>query len=397
MGRVGEFTTLGKVSKSITSGSRGWARYYAEDGALFLRMTNLPREGVRMRMGDLAFVRLPSGLAEAERTRVQRGDVLISITAELGKIGLVDNGPMDAFVNQHIACVRPDPSRVDSTYLAYYLASPDARKRFQRLNDAGAKAGLNLKAVGSFRIALLPLDEQRRIADILATWDAAIEKAERLITLKRVKILGIVKAAAISREGARTVRIGDICEISKGSGLPKKDLSPTGSRPCILYGELHTTYREVASQVLSRTDVTKAVQSKTGDVLIPSSSETREDLANATALPQDGVLLGGDINILRPKVQGEYDAEYLAYHLTHAKRKEIASLAQGNSVVHLYGRDIARIEVALPDVSTQSHIARALRMRQHEVELLVRLGALYRRQKAGLMQILLGASDRNTP
>lgn len=227
MSRVGEFTTLGKVSTSITSGSRGWARYYAVDGALFLRMTNLPREGVRMRMGDLAYVRLPSGLAEAERTRVQRDDVLISITAELGKIGLVDNGPVDAFVNQHLACIRPDPRMADSRYLAYYLASPDPRKRFQRLNDAGAKAGLNLKTLDNFRIALPPLDEQRRIARILATWDTAIEKTERLIRAKLAQRVWMSKSlvdgdsARGCEGGCRRVRFGDVARVGGTQVDPK--------------------------------------------------------------------------------------------------------------------------------------------------------------------------------
>lgn len=384
---------LGEIAKIVSGGTPSRANPTFWGGDIPWIKTAEIRNGV-IGAHDIDEYITESGLGQSSARIVPAGTILMAMYGQGGTRGRVSVLSLDAAINQACAAVLLRDG-VDRDYVFQTLRFH--YERIRRMSNAGSQDNLSADILRSITIPLPPLDEQRRIAQSLATWDSAIEATERLIRLKRSEILGVVKAAAISREGARTVRIGNICDISKGSGLSKKDLSPTGSRPCILYGELHTTYREVAGQVLSRTYVTKAVHSKSGDVLIPSSSETREDLANATALSQDGVLLGGDINILRPKAQGEYDAEYLAYHLTHAKRKAIASLAQGNSVVHLYGRDIARIEVTLPDAKTQSDIAHTLRIRQREIELLARLVFQYRRQKAGLMQVLLGTPDRNTP
>jgi type I restriction enzyme S subunit len=209
-----------------------------------------------------------------------------------------------------------------------------------------------------------------------------------------VEIIGIVWTAAAQSDGTH-IRLGDVCTISRGKGLSKGDMRADGARPCILYGELHTRYGEVTTEVHSRTNALTTTCSQRGDVLVPSSSETHEDLANATALNEGGVLLGGDINILRPQRPGEYSAEYLAYYLRHIKRRDIARLAQGNAIVHLYGRELARLDISLPDVERQFHVAAVLRLREREITLLRQLATAYGRQKAGLMQVLLGASDRN--
>ena len=129
-------------------------------------------------------------------------------------------------------------------------------------------------------------------------------------------------------------------------------------------------------------------------MLIPSSSETSEDLANATALNQDDVLLGGDINILRPKRPGAYYSEYFAYYLTHARRKEIALLAQGNAVVHLYGRDIAGLRVTLPDIARQRRVATALAYGRRDAAALEGVRDRYLTQRRGVAQALFG---RTTP
>ncbi|MDP2181719.1 MAG: restriction endonuclease subunit S [Actinomycetota bacterium] len=326
------------------------------------------------------------------RTELRVGDFLVSRSNTRGKVGLVA-----LWRDQVAACSYPDlmmrfrvdASRVDLDYLEAYLRSPMARHHLQRAaaGTSGSMVKINRRAVETLEVPLPSLAEQHRIANILSTWDMAIEKTERLIKAKRTGIVGLARATA-GDGGGLQVRLGEICTISKGVGLSKDALDPAGTHACILYGELHTVYGEVVTEIRSRTNLLEGTRSERGDVLIPSSSETAEDLANATALLQDGVLLGGDINILRPKNPCEYDAEYLAYTLTHVNRKDIVRLAQGHSVVHLYGRDISRVEVSLPDIERQAEVARALRVGQQEVELLRQLVSEYKRQRDALMQTL---------
>ena len=162
-------TTLGKLSCLITSGSRGWADYYSETGALFLRMTNLPKEGIKLLLHDNKYVSLPSISSEGKRTSVRQNDILISITAELGKIGFIESDLGDAYVNHHIALVRISSPKAYPKFVAYYLAETHRSNLWQRLNDSGAKAGLNLQTISKYPVTFPSLKQQIAVAEILST------------------------------------------------------------------------------------------------------------------------------------------------------------------------------------------------------------------------------------
>ena len=151
------------------------------------------------------------------------------------------------------------------------------------------------------------------------------------------------------------------CNVFKGQGLSKDKLSENGKNECVLYGQLYTTYGEVISKIKSPTDSRESIRSKSGDVLIPASTTTTaKDLAIASSLNKDDVLLGGDINILRKK-RDSYDANFLAYYLTHYKKKELSGFAQGITIIHLYGKDFKQLEVCIPkSVTEQQKIAEIL-------------------------------------
>lgn len=146
-----EVVPLSAVSEFITSGSRGWAAYYALEGPLFIRIGNLTREHPNFRWDSIQRVRPPRD-AEGDRTRVVTGDILVSITADLGISAVVGDCLGEAYVNQHIALIRPVHSIVNCRFVGHYLATKQAQLFFQKLNDSGAKAGLNLPAVGRYLI-----------------------------------------------------------------------------------------------------------------------------------------------------------------------------------------------------------------------------------------------------
>jgi type I restriction enzyme, S subunit len=184
-----EVTKLGELSTLVTSGSRGWAKYYSDKGAKFLRITNLTRSRLRMDLKKMKFVELPEKAVEGKRTQVHQGDILISITADLGTIGLVDDQDLgEAYINQHIALVRPDADNVESGYVAYALSSSVMQNRFLMLNDPGAKAALNLPAIRKIDVPIPPRKEQERICKILTDIDFQISQEEsNLNQLRRVK------------------------------------------------------------------------------------------------------------------------------------------------------------------------------------------------------------------
>ena len=154
-------------------------------------------------------------------------------------------------------------------------------------------------------------------------------------------------------------RLADIADLYKGTGISKDQLSDDGE-PCILYGELYTKYKsETIREVISKTNIdnTKLVRSKANDVIIPCSGETAEDIATARCVLNGNVLLGGDLNIIR--LHG-YDGAFMSYQLNGKRKYDIAKVAQGVSVVHLYGEHLKGVKTINPCLEEQKKIASLL-------------------------------------
>ena len=153
--------------------------------------------------------------------------------------------------------------------------------------------------------------------------------------------------------------MSDIADLYKGTGISKDQLSEEGE-PCILYGELYTKYKsETIKEVISKTSIdnAKLVRSKANDVIIPCSGETVEDIATARCILKDNILLGGDLNIIR--LRG-YDGSFMSYQLNGKRKYDIAKVAQGVSVVHLYGEHLKRVKTINPCLEEQKKIASLL-------------------------------------
>jgi len=179
---------LKSMSEFVTSGSRGWARYYSIDGALFLRIGNLTRDHINLRFDDVVRVTPPKS-SEGRRTSVAAEDLLISITADLGIIGVIPDGFEEAYVNQHIALVRVTPSKANSRFLGWFLSSRRGQTQFERLNESGAKAGLTLPTIERLMVPTTKdPHEQARIAQILdATTRQTDDTLRKLEKLQRLK------------------------------------------------------------------------------------------------------------------------------------------------------------------------------------------------------------------
>lgn len=154
---------LDRNIKFLTSGSRGWSKYFSHSGEMFITIKNVKN-------GDLIFdnvtyVNAPN-TKEAERTKVQKGDLLISITADLGRTAVVseDIATSGAYINQHLSLIRLTDN-VNPIFLSFYLESPAGRRQFQSLNQEGVKAGLNFDAIKSLNVILPPIYLQDKFAE----------------------------------------------------------------------------------------------------------------------------------------------------------------------------------------------------------------------------------------
>ena len=182
-----ELTELDAVAEFVTSGSRGWAQYYSADGATFLRIGNLTRDHINLRLSDTVFVNPPK-TSEGKRTSVSTGDLLISITADLGIIGVIPKKFGEGYVNQHIALVRLLPTKVNARFIGWFLSGRGGQTQFEKLNESGAKAGLNLPMIKKLFVPVTKLTEQARITEILDTntnrVNALYSRLEKLRSLK---------------------------------------------------------------------------------------------------------------------------------------------------------------------------------------------------------------------
>lgn len=182
------------------------------------------------------------------------------------------------------------------------------------------------------------------------------------------------------------VRLGDICEFLKGKGISKDDLADNGI-PCIRYGELYTIYDEIIQKVVSRTnlDSGELIFSKANDIVLPTSGETAIDICKASCVMIDNVALGGDLNVLRSKQNGAF----LSYYINHMAKYDIAKLAQGVSIVHLYASELKSLQIPLPPLAEQEKIAQILGVWDKGISVLKSLIEAKTKRKKALMQRLL--------
>jgi type I restriction enzyme, S subunit len=189
--------------------------------------------------------------------------------------------------------------------------------------------------------------------------------------------------------------LGEKSSILKGKGISKADLDPNGSQACIRYGELYTRYGETIREAVSRTKVpaSELFLSKPNDVIIPSSGETKIDIAKASCVLVGGIALGGDLNIIRSKLNGTF----LSYYLNGPKRLDIAKVAQGDTVVHLYPHQLDALQIAVPIPAEQQEIAECLSSADEVIAAQARKLDALKTHKKGLMQQLFPREGETQP
>lgn len=195
-------------------------------------------------------------------------------------------------------------------------------------------------------------------------------------------------------------RLGEVVSFKKGKGIPKSSLTKHGTK-CILYGQLYTTYNEIIGSVSSFTDIneSKLLFGNVGDVLIPSSGETALDMSLASALFVEDVALGGDINILRPK-KSIIDSKFLSYQINSTRKIDLAKIAEGASVVHLYNSNLNGVKIFKPkDIKEQEKIGNFFYTLDKKLELQQERIDNLKEYKKGMMQRIfsqeIGFKDEN--
>ena len=191
-------------------------------------------------------------------------------------------------------------------------------------------------------------------------------------------------------------KLNRLAKFSKGKGYTKGDLLEEGD-PIILYGRLYTNYQtrimDVDTYVNSQEN---SILSEGGEVIVPSSGETSEDIARASVVVNNGIILGGDLNIIKPSKIIE--PSFLALTISNGEsQKELMKKAQGNSVVHLYNSDLKKVKIFYPNFEEQIRIGNLFNQLDETITLQERKLDLLKEQKKGYLQKMFPKQNEKVP
>jgi len=344
-------------------------------------------------MADTKYVLLPQNSTEGIRTKIKKGDVLVSITADLGIIGYIDSHfPTPAYVSQHIALLRIRCQTIIGRYIAYFLAGPVAQKRFLQITDQGAKAGLNLNAIRIFNLAIPSLAEQEKITRILSTWDTAISQTRKLIDAKihrknalMQKLLQGKKRLTGFENPWNECCLGDLFverRETNNDHLPL--LAITGKRGIILASEIDR-------KDSSNADKSKYKRIAPGDI----GYNTMRMWQGVSAVSGLEGIVSPAYTICQPK--GNVNALFTGYlfkfpPVIHSFWRHSQGLV--SDTWNLKFHHFAQIRVKIPDVREQKAIASFLTAVDNEIKSHESNLTTIEKQKRGLMQKLLTGEVR---
>ncbi len=290
---------------------------------------------------------------------VRKGDMVYnSMRMWQGANGI---SPCDGIVSPAYTVLMPT-QEINNGYFAALFKSANMINEFRKNSQGMTSDTWNLKypQIETIKIQIPSVSEQDKVSELFGVLDARIVAQAQLVeSLKKYK-RGVVrtllspKHCSIKNVKWTTSRIGDIGIFIKGAPLSKADISLEGT-PFILYGELYTTYSEVISNVVRKTQasVDKQYYSQIGDVIIPTSGETPEEISTASCVMLPDIILAGDLNIYRCT---QVDGRIMSYILNHVVNDRIARIAQGKSIVHVQAAEISKIEITYPDPFSQKTI-----------------------------------------
>lgn len=292
-------------------------------------------------------------------------------------------------IGRTINILRPMMINVYShIYVSYYI-NQKLRKKISTLAKGVSISNVYNSDLRTLEIVLPTLPEQKKISDFLIMIDERIQTQNKIIEQLETLIKGL--SEKLFSEKIRLKKftnewelksLGEICEFHKGNPLSKNDIVTDGSLKCIHYGELFTTYKAVILDIISYTN-NDGFKSEMGDILMPSSDVTPLGLATASTILEDNVVLGSDINILRPRAK--INSIFLSY-LLNSEKKKIIQLVSGTTVKHIYNKDLRQIKVHIPFLEEQTTIAQFLSVIDSKIQTEKDFLLKYKSQKKYLLQ-----------
>ena len=349
----------------------------------------------------LPFINLENNLTKyVENSYVRDGDIIIADTAEdytAGKVTEICNVQNFKILSGLHTFLCRSKFEFASKFLGYKMNSGSYHSQIAPL-VAGTKVySINRKAIGETSISYPSLSEQQKIADFLSNVDSIITTETKILNALQKKKKALMQKLFTQQHRFKSddgtdfpaweeKKLGDIATFSKGNGYSKSDLVATGT-PVILYGRLYTKYETSISEVDTFVKIKKkSVISLGSEIIVPASGETAEDISRASVVKQAGIVLGGDLNIIKVDVN-KYVPEFIALCISNGEpKKRMAKLAQGKSVVHLHNSDLEQLNFAIPCKEEQQKIADCLSSMDSLIQKQQKVITTWQQRKKALLQ-----------
>ena len=322
--------------------------------------------------------------------RVEKGDFIIHLRSFEGGLEMAHETGIVSPTYTILRCSKPHSSLF---YEAYFHTDEFINHVLSKAVE-GIRDGrqISYEAFKWLGIPYCANAEQEKISALFEAINRRIEKQEQIVNaLKKykrgaVRSLLSAKSCPLKNASWTTAKMGELGYFIKGATLSKADISEDGT-PFILYGELYTTYNEVVTSVKRRTQaqIDETFLSRVGDVVIPTSGETPEEISTASCVMLPDVILAGDLYIFRGD---KVDGRIMSYLLNHVVNGKIARIAQGKSVVHIQASELCKLTLTYPDKNTQNTIIGFLSLLDDKIMNEEKLLAFLSVLKEGLLQQL---------
>jgi restriction endonuclease S subunit len=349
----------------VTSGSRGWAKYYSDDGALFIRIGNLQRNSIAPDLSDIRHVAPPSG-SEGSRTQVRENDILISITADIGRVAVMSDVREMCYINQHIALARPI-AEIDARYLAWHLSSATVQHHWMNRQRGATKLGLGLDDIKSVDVPLPPKAVQKGIVAVieeqfsrLDAGTSALERVEKNIERLRSSILKAATNGTLADCNPAhwtTGRLADIATIASGQTPRGLELLDHGPVPFYKVGDMNFSAGKYMAQ--SRGYLDQATAKQFGLHIRPAGTVIFPKRGGAIATNKKRILQAPaayDLNTMGLIPGLEISSEFLYLWISAIN---LSQLADGSNVPQINNGDLVDLQISIPSRIEQDQVVAA--------------------------------------
>ena len=347
----------------------------------------------RLINSKIEFMKATATQNEIDKFSLLPGDVIITKDSEtpddIGVSAYIEEIKPNLLCGYHLSILRPNKN-LCGKYLLYSLRHPKIKYDFYRYANGVTRFGLAKESYSKITIPFPPLPEQRAIADILSTWDEAIEKMEKLIEAKEKRFKAKSEIFITEIETShKDILLGDICEIFT-AGSKSSEIVQTGKYIIADMGAI-SGKGELLDR--KRSNNNKDLLN-IGDLIMPKDDIGGGNIIGKVAYVSiDSVVLGDHVYALRFKEN--VNSKFIYYQINGRRiNRQLRRMSNGTSQLGLGKKDVKIQKIFLPDKNEQNRIANILDNLKREIVLLGQIKIYYKEQKRGLMQKLLTGAWR---